>query len=163
MLHTTFRNTIETPVPKDVDPQSLIDILHDHSHLITMSPIVTRHELRDHDRATGKRTYNVWEDIDLLPFGWWKKEIQFQCSFEDQQNGVISWIEAPMGLTSKAEYIVHSGPAGDGQGMVLEKRIESGCHVMFRPFVEWTMVPVRKKMHAQMLAQARDRAENARS
>ncbi|KAK5113303.1 hypothetical protein LTR85_010920 [Meristemomyces frigidus] len=166
MFRTTFTNTVTTPIPPDVSPETMIKLLHDHSFLITMSPIVTRHAPRD--REAGKITYDVWEDIDLLPFGWWKHEIHFTAAFEDKTDGEISWIEAPLGFNSKADYTVRSatdadheagvfGDADGGRGsMVLEEAIETACSIVFKPFVEMTMVPVRRKMHAQVVERARE-------
>ncbi|KAK3113223.1 hypothetical protein LTR53_009709 [Teratosphaeriaceae sp. CCFEE 6253] len=125
MWRTTFTNEVMTPVPQDVSPETLIKLLHDHSFLITMSPIVTRHQEVDRELMSNKITYDVWEVLDLLPFGLWKHEIQFRCAFANKPDGVVSWIEAPMGFTSRAEYSVGSGGAWEGGGDVLEEAIES--------------------------------------
>lgn len=156
MWRTTFTNDVTTPLPKDVRPETLINLLHSHDFLITMSPIVTRHQERDRELTTGKITYDVWENIDLLPFGLWKYELHFNCSFANKPDGVVSWIEAPMGFNSKAGYTVRPEGAWKGEGMALEEAIESSCNVVFKLFVEWTMVPVRRKMHAQIIAKARE-------
>lgn len=163
MFRTTFSNNVTTAIPSDVNPQVLVKLLHDHSFLITMSPIVTRHSPRDEE--DGKITYDVWENIDLLPFGLWKHEIHFTAAFQDKGDGVVSWIEAPLGFNSKANYTVRGAKAGEedseASGMVLEEEIESACSVVFKPFVEWTMVPVRKKMHAQLTEKAREMGNGA--
>jgi len=165
MFRTTFTNNVTTLIPSDVDHQTIIKLLHDHDFLITMSPIVTRHSPRDKDPATDKITYDVWENIDLLPFGWWKHELHFTASFQNKDNGVVSWIEAPLGFNSKADYSIRGAKAeddlkaaegSDSSGMVLEENIESSCNLVFKPFVEMTMVPVRKKMHAQIVEKARE-------
>ncbi|KAK5723735.1 hypothetical protein LTR15_005435 [Elasticomyces elasticus] len=156
-----FTNEVITPVTQDVRTDSIINILHDHSFLITMSPIVTRHKESDRELATGKVTYNVWENI--VPFKLFNYEIEFKCAFQDKPDGVISWIEAPMGFTSKADYTV--GPEGvwDGGGNVIEEQIESNCNVLLKPFVEWTMVGVRRKMHLEIIAKAREMARGVES
>jgi hypothetical protein len=209
LLWPTFYNTVTDPVPPDVDPKHIVTVLHNHSALITLSPIVTRHNLRNRVPGGGRAHYDVWEVLDLLPFGWWKYEIHFTTAFLDKEDGVVSWIEAPRGFASRAEYTVlhqhvdvEGGTAGkksrrrkgkervvtrdesipltpgstermvlpensvedggDGMGkkeVVLEEKIESSCCVVFRPFVEWTMVPVRRKMHRQVLEKARELAE----
>ncbi|KAK4545843.1 hypothetical protein LTR36_002407 [Oleoguttula mirabilis] len=167
MFRTTFTNTVTTPIPPDVNPDIVIELLHNHRFLITMSPIVTRHSpATDGQEAGGKITYDVWEDIDLLPFGWWKHEIHFTAAFTDKLNGEISWVEAPLGFSSKADYTVraarqedydagvYADSDGGGGAMVLEEAIETSCSVVFKPFVEMTMVPVRQKMHAQVVERA---------
>lgn len=78
-----------------------------------------------------------------------------------------------MGFMSRAEYTVRPARGGverDGEeaieeglersvgieegGWVLIEVGETSCSAIFRPFVEWTMVPVRRKMHAQILERA---------
>ena len=161
MFRTTFTNTVTTPVPPDLPISSLTALLHDHSYLITMQPIVTRHEIAARDPATSRITYNVWENIDLLPFGLWKKEIQFTAAFTDKKEGVTSYVEAPMGFVSTAEYTVKPGEEWDGEGggWVLEEKIESSCNVVFKWFVQGTMVPVRRKMHAQIMEKCKEREQ----
>lgn len=147
-----------TPVPQDIDAKAIIDAFHDHDFIITMQPIVTRHSVRDRDPSTGKLTYDVWEAISLLPFGLWKEELQFTVSFTDKKDGTVSEIEAPMGFTSEATYTVKPGTQWDGEGggWVIEEEIESQCNVVFKWFVEGTMVPVRRKMHEQILDHVRE-------
>ncbi len=161
MWRTTFTNEVLTPVPQDVSPETLIKLLHNHSFLITMSPIVTRHQESDRELMTGKITYDVWENI--VPYSLWNYEIKFRCAFANKPNGVTSWIEAPMGFHSKAEYTVGAEGAWEGGGNVIEEAIESSCSVLFKPFVEWTMVGVRRKMHAQIIAKAREVARGVES
>lgn len=156
-LRTTWHNDIATPVPTDCKRDEITNILHDHGFLITMSPIVTRYE--EAQRQGEKIKYDVWEKIDLLPFGLWKHEIKFNCSFENKSDGVTSWIEAPMGLTSKAVYSVKTPTnpkdVESGGEWVLDESIDSSCNFLLKAFVEGTMVSTRKKMHARILAKAK--------
>ncbi|KAK3675966.1 hypothetical protein LTR78_004158 [Recurvomyces mirabilis] len=174
MFRTTFTNNVADPIPQDVYPDTVTKLLHNHEFLITMSPIVTRHEERDRDEETGKISYEVYEKLDLLPFGLWKYEIRFTCAFQNRPDGVVSYIQAPMGFNSRAEYTIRTARHDDGEAilnayenvgfggttggtaMVLDEVIESTCSVLFKPFVEMTMVPVRRKMHAQIIAKARE-------
>ena len=158
MFQSTFHNVVTTPIPNDVNAEALVKLLHNHSFLITMSPIVTRHQEAGKDPQTGAVRYDVWENITILPFGLWTHELQFDAFFQDTGDGVISWIQAPLGFHSQAIYTVRTAKAGetDNERMVLEESIETSCPVFFRPFVEWTMVPVRQKMHAKMIEKSRD-------
>lgn len=161
---TTFDNVVTSSVPKDVDQDILVKIFHDHKFLIHMQPIVTRHEMRERDPATGKLTYDVWENIDLLPFGLWKYELQFTTAFTDTKDGTISWTEAP-GFVSEATYTVKPGEALNGEGgeWVLEERIETTCPFLLRWFVEGTMVSVRQKMHQNIFDDVRKREREERN
>ena len=161
---TTFENHVSTDIPQDVEPNALISLMHDHSFLITMQPIVTRHEIRERDPTTGRITYDVWENINLLPFGLWKHEISFTSAFTDLRGGVQSCVEAGMRFVSDAEISVKPGERWDGEGggWVLHENIKSSCNVVLKWFVEGQMVPVRQKMHAQMIDAAREREKNVR-
>ena len=163
-FRTSFHTLVTTPIPPDVDAKAIIDTLHDHSFLITMQPIVTRYDIKDRDPVTGQITYDVWENISILPFGLWKYEIQFTAAFTDKKDGTVSWIEAPMGFTSEANYTVKPGEQWDGEGggWVLEESIETTCPILFKWFVESTMVDVRQKMHQQIFDGVREREKTER-
>lgn len=161
---TSFHTLVTTQVPQDIDAKALIEAFHDHDFIITMQPIVTRHEVRDRDPATGKLTYDVWENINLLPFGLLKHEIQFTAAFTDKKDGTVSAIEAPMGFNSEATYTIKPGQDWDGEGggWIIEESIESACNVLLKWFIEGTMVPVRRKMHEQILEHVREKERKER-
>ncbi|KAK3054127.1 hypothetical protein LTR09_004905 [Extremus antarcticus] len=160
-----FHTEVTTHVPQDIDAKALIDAFHDHDFIITMQPIVTRHQVRDRDPASGKLTYDVWEAISILPFGLWKREIQFKVSFMDKNDGTTSMINAPGGFDSEATYTIKPGPGWDGEGggWIIEESIESECNMLLKWFIEGTMVPVRQKMHAQILEHVRETERKQRA
>nr|POE54973.1 hypothetical protein CFP56_64645 [Quercus suber] len=107
-----------------------------------------------------KITYDVWENLPLLPFHLLTHELHFTASFADRDDGVVSWIHAPMGFVSTAVYSVHAAAAAvsagaeqapQSGGMELEEHIETTCPVFFKVFVEATMVGVRRKMHERLI------------
>ena len=159
MLRTTWHNSIRTPVLSHIRREDLVAKLHDHGFLITMSPIVYRYEETGRDRNQVR--YDIWETVNVLPFGLWKQDVNFSAAFEDTADGVMSELQAPMGVTSHARYSVvlresmeEDGGGGGGGGVeqwVLNEEIESSCSVFLRTFVEWTMVATRKKMHASIM------------
>lgn len=156
-LRTAWHNDISTPVSADRNREAILNLLHDHGSLITMSPIVTRYE--EAERDGDKIKYAVWEHVDFLPFGLWRKEIKFFCSFENKDDGVVSWIEAPLGLMSKADYSLRTPPnpadVESGGEWELDETIHSSCNFFLRAFVESTMLATRKKMHERILEKAR--------
>lgn len=184
---TSFNNTVLTPLPQNLDPAALINLFHDHSYIIHTQPLVTRfspqqtpkddgntHDSSGNIDKDGSITYDVWEEIPVLPFGLWSKEIHFTASFRDTSSGVQTRVDAPMGFVSEASYVVRRFESGDkkefpstrdasvsaaaggssvGRGeWVLEEKIRSQCNFVFKPFVQATMVPVRRKMHEGMIA-----------
>ena len=163
-FRTSFHTLVTTPIPADVDAKAIIGAFHDHGFIITMQPIVSRYEIRDRDPTTGQITYDVWEKINLLPFGLWKYELQFTTSFADKRDGTVGWVEAPMGFDSEATYTVKPGEQWDGEGggWVIEESIETTCPILLKWFVESTMVPVRQKMHEQIIDSVRKREKSER-
>ena len=161
-LSTSFHSQVTTPIPPEIDHLAIIKALRDHDFLITMQPVVTRHEVRDRDPATGQIIYDVWEKIGLLPFGLWKYELQFTTAFTDKKDSLVSWVKAPMGLTSEAHYTVKPGGHGEGEvgGWVLDESIETTCPIFFKWFVESRMVDVRRRMHGQIINTIRARGKN---
>lgn len=158
MFRTTFHNNVTTPLPPDIDPKSVISILHDHSFLITLSPIVTGHDVKERDPETGWIVYDVYEVVTILPFGLWQQPITFQCSFRDKQEGVTSFIEAGLGIKSEADYTVRvSKNEQEGSGWVLDEQIESSCNLLLKWVVQSNMMPVRKKMHEQIIERIREK------
>ncbi|KAF2724772.1 hypothetical protein K431DRAFT_281723 [Polychaeton citri CBS 116435] len=180
MFRANWTDIITDPIPPNIKPQAVTDFLHDHVGLINLSPIVTRHQRKEASSPEEGEAYDVWENIDLLPLGLWKHEIHFSVSFADTPDGVVSFIDAPLGLQSKATYMVRrsnpDGPADvsapqspqaaergpdreamwDG-GWVLEERVESSVSVFFKLMVEGQLVPTRKTMHQRLLKKVEER------
>ena len=158
MFDTTFQNDVITPIPLDVEPEAVVDLLHEHGTVIHCQPIVTGHEIRERDPETGWILYDVYETISLLPFKLWEREITFQLHFRDKQDGVTSFINAA-GVKSEADYTVRVGkdPEQEGVGWVVHERIESTCNFLLKWIVQMNMLPVRKKLHEQIIETLRER------
>lgn len=158
MFRTTFHNSVTTPLPADIDPISVVSLLHDHSFLITLQPIVTGHEFKERDPETGWMVYHVHEVVSILPFGLWQQATSFQCSFRDKQEGVATFIQAHLGINSEADYTLRvSEHEGEGTGWVLDEQIESSCNFLLKWIVQSNMMPARKKMHEQVIEKIRER------
>ena len=164
MLRTTWHNSIRTPIPTDVRREDLIATLHDHSFLITINPLVYRHE--ETGRTGDRVQYDVWDKVDMLPFGLWKHDVQFTVAFEDTSDGVVTDVQAPMNLTSHVRYTVQrdqsqGGSAGGegtnagGAGWMLVEELENSCSVFLKTFIDSTMVAVHKKIHVSVIDRAR--------
>lgn len=161
MFRTAFHNSVTTPLPSDIDPKSVVGILHDHSFLITLSPIVTGHEVKERDPETGWIAYAVHEVVKILPFGLWQQPTTFQCSFRDKQEGVTTAIEANLGIKSEADYTVRvSESEEEGSGWVLDEQIDSSCNFLLKWVVQSNMMPVRQKMHEQIIEKIRQRQKD---
>lgn len=159
MSSTTWHNHLATPIPGDVDPAAVIQILHDHDFILSLNQIVTHHEKI---RQEGdKHVYNVTESIPIIP-PIWKRSVNFQATFENQKDGVWTWVQAPMGVTMSAKYSVKLVERGEGVGDVgeagwlLNEEIEASCSVLLKAFVEKTMLNSHRNMQKRFIERARE-------
>ena len=160
MLRTNFHNEVVTPIPSDIDPKFVIGVLHDHGFLITLSPIVTGHEIKERNLETGWIIYTVHEIVNVLPFGLWQKPTTFQVHFKDKEDGTISFIEAGAGVKSEANYTVRRSGEGQASLWIIDEQIESSCSIFLKWIVQSNMLPVRTKMHQQILEKLRERLQD---
>lgn len=162
MFSTSFHNKVIDPIPADLEPKSVTTFLHDHDGVIGLSPVVTRHEIRDRNPETGWIKYEVSETVPMLPFGLWKRSHTFHCSFKDKQDGVTTFVEAVMGINSEAIYTVRVSEGQDeGTGWVLDESIETSCNFLVKWVVQSNMLQVRKKMHQQLFDELRRRQKGS--
>lgn len=180
MLRNTFHNTITTPLPPDLPPSTLLDFLQTPSNIINLSPLVTKSEPRaqpEERDSTPVEVYDVWETVDLLPGPLAnaglspKRQIRFVASFhaDGSTEGCTAWVEAPMGLKSKAVYRLRrlrqstdkdtSGSNGvqgtiPAESWAIEEQVESSVNRALRWIVEGQLVQTRKKIHQRMFEEA---------
>ncbi|KAK4503235.1 hypothetical protein PRZ48_006663 [Zasmidium cellare] len=146
MASTTWHNTITTPIPGDVEPTAVVKILHDHSFIITLNNLVTAHsKLRDEGQ---REIYSITDSIPILP-PIWRRSVTYQASFENKDDGVETWVDAPLGLSMHGRF-------GEEGGWVLGEEVESKASVLLKGFVEKTMVNAHRKMHASVIERARE-------
>jgi hypothetical protein len=155
---TTWHNTITTPIPSDVKPANIIKGLHNHDLMISLSPYIVRHTLTSTSQ-TGKQTYEIVDNIDFLPFGLWKHQVSFTASFEDNATGTSSSIQALAGLVIDGDYAVkpaagHLEAADDA--MVLVEEVQTSVNVLFKLFVQGTLVSSHEKNHQKLIDWARE-------
>ncbi|KXL49660.1 hypothetical protein M433DRAFT_2463 [Acidomyces richmondensis BFW] len=173
MFRTTFTNRIITPIPADVNPDRIIDLLHDDVFNMKVSPVLDRFSVKS--REGNRTTYDIWEGIDILPFGWWKQQIQFTATFEHKSDGVTIWVDAPAGVSHRAVSTVRRAEGDERQmgaadalewaksgknaaireAMVLEEIVDSSCPIFLKVFVGSTLVSVHKTIHERFIEKAR--------
>lgn len=155
MSSTIWQNTLTTPIPADVDPSAIVKILHDHSYILSLNTIVTSHEKVKQEGP--REIYNITESIPILP-PIWKRSVTFQGSFENKDDGVWTWVTAPMGVNMHAKYVVRWKEEGlEGSGWALEEEIETRCSLLLKGFVERTMLGSHRNMHQRFIERARER------
>lgn len=150
-----------TAIPPSVDHTKVIAFLHNHKALINLSPLVTSYNETGSD---GRQvSYDIRERVPVLPAGLWNQEIRFSAVFENREQGLYSKLHAPMGLVSEVTYDIlkveneSSSDVVDEEGReiesqwVMKETIDSSVNVMFKSFVDSSMVPTRRKMAKRLM------------
>lgn len=153
-----------TAVPSTVTSESVIAYLHNHQAIIGLSPLVTSSKRAATQRSGIQDEYNVHEEISVLPMGLYRKTISFKAIFEDRDTGVWSKVFAPLGFVSEALYTVEritaelAADVVDDIGAriesewVLKETITSSCNIIFKAFVDASLVPTRRTMAQKLMA-----------
>lgn len=143
-----------TPLPSFIPRQLALDILHSHSEIITLNPLVLDHKPITAPRdAPAEEYYSTWyeitERIQVVPgagrLG--GSKINFRGCFHDVPWGVQTHIYAPMGIDLRHNYRVAGSQAGEppehrelgvnapATGLYLREDIEIRCNFAMVSFV----------------------------
>ncbi|CAM1511865.1 Fc.00g093780.m01.CDS01 [Cosmosporella sp. VM-42] len=177
MLRRKETLTIITPIPGFIPRQLAIDILHSHSEVITLNPLVLSHKPIPAPRnAAADEYYSTWyeitERIQYVP-GMGKAgsgKIQFNGCFHDMPWGLQTHIYAPLNIDMRNRYRVQGNqpgieapePAEIGleqlgapkDGLYLREDIEIKCNITMMSFVKAEMKRASKEMVGRMIKKA---------
>ncbi|KAL4737209.1 hypothetical protein BDV11DRAFT_192260 [Aspergillus similis] len=151
--------TTITPIPPSVPRQLAIDILHSHSEIITLSPLVLSHQpVRAPRNAPAEEYYLTWyeitERVQYVPgmgrLG--SGKISFKGCFQDKDWGLMTHVYAPLGIDLRHRYrivdsadesLLGSGAEGSpptpdeaGKGLYLCVDTELECNITLMPLVK---------------------------
>jgi hypothetical protein len=180
-MSTMFRKkeifTVITPIPSFIPRQLAIDILHSHSEVITLNPLVLEHKPISAPRdAQADEFYSTWyeitERIQYIP-GMGKMgsgTIKFNGCFHDMPWGLQTHIYAPMNVDLRNKYRIAGNQAGveppeqpeiglkalgaPADGLYLREDIEIKCNVAVISFVKGQLQKAGKEMVARIIKKA---------
>jgi hypothetical protein len=159
MLRKRDTFTVITPIPGFIPRQLAIDILHSHSEVITLNPLVIGHKpISAPQNAETDEYYSTWyeitERIQVVP-GIGKmgsSTIQFNGCFHDMPWGLQTHIYAPMGVDLRNKYRIAGNQPGieapeipeiglkglgaPSDGLYLREDIEIKCNLTVLSFVK---------------------------
>ncbi|KAH7134179.1 hypothetical protein EDB81DRAFT_92890 [Dactylonectria macrodidyma] len=177
MLRKKETMTIITPIPGFIPRQLAIDILHSHSEVITLNPLVLDHKPIPAPRnAAADEYYSTWyeitERIQYVP-GMGKMgsgKISFNGCFHDMPWGLQTHIYAPMNIDMRNRYRVQGNQPGieapeapeigleelgaPKDGLYLREDIEIKCNITMISFVKAEMKKASKEMVGRMIKKA---------
>lgn len=178
MLRKKETFTVITPIPGFIPRQLAIDILHSHSEVITLNPLVIDHKpIAAPQNAATDEYYSTWyeitERVQVVP-GMGKmgsSVIKFNGCFHDMPWGLQTHIYAPMNIDMRSTYRVAGNQPGfeppevpeiglkalgaPSDGLYLREDIEIKCNITMISFVK----SQAKKACADMVARIIKKAE----
>jgi len=162
-----------TPIPSHIPRQLALDILHSHSEIITLNPLVLEHHpIKAPRDAAADEYYSTWyeitERIQYVP-GLGKMgsgKISFKGCFHDMPWGIQTHIYAPMNIDMRNNWRICGNQPGEppepkelgidapADGLYLREDIEIRCNVAMVSFVKNQMKAASKVMVDRMIKKA---------
>lgn len=169
MLRKRETFTVITPIPGFIPRQLAIDILHSHSEVITLNPLVLDHKPIPAPRdAAADEYYSTWyeitERVQVVP-GVGKmgsSKISFKGCFHDMPWGLQTHIYAPLQIDMRNKYRIAGNQPGleppenreiglealgaPKDGLYLREDIEITCNITLTSFVKSTAKAASREM-----------------
>jgi hypothetical protein len=162
-----------TPLPSFIPRQLALDILHSHSEIITLNPLVLSHKAISAPRdAPAEEYYSTWyeivERIQVVP-GTGRlggSKISFRACFHDVPWGVQTHVYAPMGIDLRHNYRVAGTQPGEpaeyrelginapATGLYLREDIEIRCNFAMVGFVKSQLKSATKILVDRLIKKA---------
>ncbi|ROT36168.1 hypothetical protein SODALDRAFT_328536 [Sodiomyces alkalinus F11] len=177
MLRRKEVYTTITPIPGFIPRQLAIDILHSHSEVITLNPLVLDHKPIPAPRdAAADEYYSTWYEItermQWIP-GLGKMgsgKIKFTGCFHDMPWGLQTHTYVPMGIDIRIKYRIDGNQPGleppqppelglaelgaPADGLYLREDIEIRCNVTMVGFVKSELKAASKEMVSRIIKKA---------
>jgi hypothetical protein len=99
-----------TPLPREISRETAVSMLHDHSAMIELNPLVLRHDMCDPppnaspDEAEHATWYTITDKINYLPGGLYSSEISYKAGFYNLPVGLQTHVFAPAGVDIKSKW-----------------------------------------------------------
>ncbi|TKA59774.1 hypothetical protein B0A55_12222 [Friedmanniomyces simplex] len=154
-----------TPLPPSITRDTALALLHNHSAMIELNPLVVRHEpTTAPPNATAEEQLKckwvlITDTINYLPGGAAKSEVSYKAGFYDLPYGIQTHCFAPGGVDLKAIWRVGGNMFGErpeapelgiakpSSGLYLREDVEVRCNMFLSNFVKKNL----KKSHGTLV------------
>lgn len=177
MLTKKETYTVVTPIPGFIPRQLALDILHSHSEVITLNPLVVAHRAIEAPRnASPDEYYSTWyeitERIQWVP-GTGKMgsgQIQFNGCFHNMPWGLQTHVYAPMNVDLRHRYKIAGNQPGieppqkpelgdqklgvPSDGLYLRTESEIKCNFAMMSFVKGQLKTANQQMVDRIIKKA---------
>ncbi|PGH14376.1 hypothetical protein AJ80_05966 [Polytolypa hystricis UAMH7299] len=157
--------TTVTPIPSYVTRDMVVEMLHNHTEMIELNPLVIKHSLcKPPPNATSDEYHCVWyeltDKIQYLPGGMLSGNVSYKACFYDLPRGLQTHVYAPAGLDIKEKWSVCGNMPGEPRetvelglkdaprdGLYLREDVDMTCNILMMGFVKKTL----KKAHGVLI------------
>jgi hypothetical protein len=149
--------TVVTPLPPTVSRETAIEMLHSHSEMIELNPLVINHvKCKPPANAPPDEFHCTWYEltdrITYLPGI--KGQVSYKACFHDLPRGLQTHVYAPAGLEIKEKWSIGGNEPGEErevielglgnlgvprEGLYLREDIDMSCNVFLTGFVKKTL------------------------
>ncbi|KAL1964853.1 hypothetical protein VTN77DRAFT_6355 [Rasamsonia byssochlamydoides] len=157
-----------TPLPPYVPRDAVVEILHNHSEMIELNPLVTGHRRCEHAPAVAQPDevdaawYEITDKISYLPGGLLSGKVSYYGCFHDLPRGLQTHIHAPAGLEIRGKWRVCGNMPGEPrdpvelgmeklriprEGLYLREDVDLRCSLVLLGIVKKNI----KKSHAGLV------------
>jgi hypothetical protein len=149
--------TVVTPLPPTVSRETAVEMLHSHSEMIELNPLVISHTqckppanaLPDEFHCTW---YELTDRVTYLPGI--KGQVSYKACFHDLPRGLQTHVYAPAGLEIKEKWSIGGNEPGEErevielglghlgvprEGLYLREDIDMNCSIFLTGFVKKTL------------------------
>lgn len=167
-----------TPLPSYVSRNTVLELLHDHSTIITLNPLVTHHgrtippehALPDEYSSAW---YEITDKIEYLPGTSFTGSVTYTACLHDLPNGLQTHIHAPAGLEIRGKWQLLGWLPGEErdapeigvekygipkEGLYLREDCDLKCNFFLAPFVKKNMHKSHKVLVKRLLKIAKEKA-----
>lgn len=166
-----------TPLPSYVSRDAVLELLHDHSTIITLNPLVTHHgrtpppehALPDEHSSAW---YEITDKIEYIPGTSLTGSVTYTACMHDLPNGLQTHVHAPAGLEIRGKWQLLGWLPGEErehpeigteqygipkEGLYLREDCDMKCNFFLTPFVKKNMHKSHKVLVDRLLKMARER------
>ncbi|OKL62872.1 hypothetical protein UA08_01836 [Talaromyces atroroseus] len=164
-----------TPLPSShVSRESVLALLHDHSAIITLNPLVTHHArcappshaLPD---ELDSAWYEITDRIEYVPGTGLTVDVTYTACMHDIPNGLQTHVHAPAGLEMRGKWQLLGWLPGEErsafeigaeqhqipkEGLYLREDCEMKCNVLLTPFVKRNIQKSHKLLVEKLVERA---------
>jgi len=149
--------TVVTPLPPTVSRETAVEMLHSHSEMIELNPLVINHtKTKPPPNAPPDEFHCTWYEltdrITYLPGI--KGQVSYKACFHDLPRGLQTHVYAPAGLEIKEKWSIGGNEPGEErevielglgnlgvprEGLYLREDVDMSCNVFLTGFVKKTL------------------------